>query len=62
VAVNLIVAAVTFLMAGFVAIWIARPRYRAWIEAPRFQPLRWDAPTESDKRDPTERGADSQRG
>jgi hypothetical protein len=44
VAVNLIVAAITLLMAGFVLLWLVRPRWRPWIEAPRYQPLRWDEP------------------
>jgi hypothetical protein len=43
VAVNVIVTAVTILMVGFVGIWLILPRTRGWIEAPKYQPLRWDA-------------------
>jgi hypothetical protein len=59
VAVNLIVAGVTLLMAAFVALWIARPSCRAWIEAPRYQPLSWDAPPEPEKGKPAG-GADGE--
>jgi hypothetical protein len=34
-AVNLIVAAVTLILAGFVAVWLAFPRLRPWMEAPK---------------------------
>ena len=34
VAINLIVAAVTLLMAGFVAVWALFPSLRAWMESP----------------------------
>ncbi|MFI5460984.1 MAG: hypothetical protein ACHRXM_36710 [Isosphaerales bacterium] len=34
-AINLIVAAVTLLMAGFVAVWILSPPLRAWMESPK---------------------------
>ncbi len=44
-AVNIIVVAVTLMMGGFVAIWLVCPRSRAWFEAPKQQPLRWDQPT-----------------
>lgn len=40
--INVIVVAVTLLMAGFVGTWLACPRYRPWIEAPKWQPLGWD--------------------
>lgn len=45
-AVTLIVAAATLLMAAFVGLWVFRPRCRAWIEAPKYQPLGWDEPEE----------------
>jgi hypothetical protein len=35
VAVNLIVAVVTMLVAGFVAVWIFVPRVRPWMEMPK---------------------------
>ena len=41
-AVNVIVAAVTLMMGGFVAVWLACPRCRPWFEAPKRQPLHWD--------------------
>ena len=44
-AVNVIVAAVTLMMGGFVAVWIVCPRCRPWFEAPKQQPLGWDQPT-----------------
>ena len=37
VAINLIVAAVTLLMAGFVAVWTLSPSLRAWMESPKFR-------------------------
>jgi hypothetical protein len=42
--INLIVVAVTLLMGGFVGVWLACPRCRLWIEAPKWQPLAWDEP------------------
>jgi hypothetical protein len=42
--INLIVIAVTLLMAGFIGVWLACPRSRLWIEAPKWQPLNWDEP------------------
>jgi hypothetical protein len=36
-AVNLIVAAVTLIMAGFVVVWVAFPRLRPWMEAPKVR-------------------------
>jgi hypothetical protein len=41
VAVNLIVLAVTLLMAGFVAVWCLCPRLRPWMEAPKYRILTW---------------------
>jgi hypothetical protein len=37
VAVNLIVLAVTLLMAGFLGVWICFPRLRAWMEMPKYR-------------------------
>ncbi len=42
--INVIVFAVTLLMSGFVAVWLACPKCRPWIEAPKWQPLEWDQP------------------
>jgi len=36
-AINLIVAAVTLLMAGFVTVWILSPPLRAWMESPKVR-------------------------
>ncbi len=41
VAVNLIVLAVTLLMAGFLFVWVCFPRLRGWIEAPKYRVLQW---------------------
>ena len=41
-AVNLIVIAATFLMAGFIAVWMLWPSSRPWLEAPKFPPAQWD--------------------
>ena len=41
-AVNVIVATVSALLLLFVAKWLISPHSRAWIEAPKFQPLNWD--------------------
>jgi hypothetical protein len=35
-AVNLIVLAVTLLMAAYVGVWIFFPRLRAWMEMPKY--------------------------
>jgi hypothetical protein len=37
VAVNLIVLAVTLLMAAFVCVWLFFPRLRAWMEMPKYR-------------------------
>jgi hypothetical protein len=42
VAVNVIVVAVTLLVGGFLAIWLAFPRLRPWFEAPKYRVLEWD--------------------
>jgi hypothetical protein len=41
-AVNVIVAAVTLMMGGYVAVWLVCPHCRPWFEAPKHQPLDWD--------------------
>ena len=46
--INVIVAAVTALVGGFVVARLAFPRCRPWIEAPKWQPLAWDQPPRSD--------------
>jgi hypothetical protein len=46
-AVNVIVAAVTLLIGGFVAVWLVCPRCRPWFEAPKRQPLGWDQPLQA---------------
>ena len=43
-AINIIVVAVTLLMGGFVAVWLACPSCRPWFEYPKRQPLSWDEP------------------
>ena len=40
-AVNLIVLAVTLLMAGFLVVWVCFPGLRRWIEAPKYRVLQW---------------------
>jgi hypothetical protein len=42
VAINLIVSAVTLLMAGFLLAWCLFPRLRPWIEAPKYRVLTWE--------------------
>jgi hypothetical protein len=42
VAVNLIVVAITLLIAGFVLVWACCPGLRSWIEAPKYRVLEWD--------------------
>lgn len=39
---NLIVVAITLLMAGFVLVWVCFPRLRPWIEAPKYRILTWE--------------------
>ena len=58
--INVIVVAVTLLMAGFVGVWLAFPRCRPWIEAPKWQPLAWDEPVSSSRPAP-EREAETSR-
>ena len=40
-AVNLIVSAITLLMAVFVFVWVWFPHLRALIEAPKYRVLAW---------------------
>ena len=44
-AINLIVIAITLLMLGFLLVWILFPRWRSWLEAPKYRVLRWHEPT-----------------
>jgi hypothetical protein len=37
VVVNLIVLAVTLLMAAFLGVWLFFPRLRAWMEVPKYR-------------------------
>jgi hypothetical protein len=37
VAINLIVLAITILMAAFVGVWIYFPRLRTWMERPKYR-------------------------
>lgn len=41
-AVNLIVITVTFLLMGFIVVWLGWPSCRPGLEAPKFPPARWD--------------------
>ncbi len=41
-AVNLIVLAITLLVACFLAVWACVPRLRGWIEAPKYRVLEWE--------------------
>jgi len=43
-AVNVIIAAVTIMMGGFVVVWLVYPKCRSWFESPKRQPLGWDQP------------------
>jgi hypothetical protein len=52
VAVNLIVVAVTLLVGGFLAIWLAFPHLRPWFEAPKYRVLEWDRRYPPAVRDP----------
>jgi hypothetical protein len=38
---NLIVLAITLLMAGFLLVWACFPRLRPWFEAPKYRILTW---------------------
>ena len=40
-AVNLIVFAVTLMVAGFLFAWVCFPKLRRWIEAPKYRVLQW---------------------
>jgi hypothetical protein len=50
--INVIVVAVTLLMAAFAVVWLACPRCRPWFEAPKWQPLTWDQPVARSDRSP----------
>jgi hypothetical protein len=39
---NLIVLAITLLMAAFLFTWARFPRLRPWIEAPKYRVLTWE--------------------
>jgi len=41
-ALNLILVAITLLMAGFLLVWCFFPHVRPWIEAPKYRVLLWD--------------------
>ncbi len=41
-ALNLIVLAITMLMAGFFLVWVCCPRLRPWMEAPKYRVLEWE--------------------
>ena len=56
--INVIVVAVTLLMGGFVGVWLVCPRCRPWIEAPKWQPLAWDAPAAPSDPLPARRGGE----
>ncbi len=49
-AMNLIVLAITLLMAGFLLVWLRFPATRAWFEAPKYRVLDWDQSSTPDKR------------
>jgi hypothetical protein len=51
-AVNLIVLAITLMMAGFLLVWVCFPKLRPWIEAPKYRILTW----QQRFRDPVVRG------
>ena len=40
--VNLIILAVTLLMAAFLLVWVCFPGFRPWIEAPKYRVLTWE--------------------
>lgn len=53
VAINLIVFAVSLLMAGFILVWLLCPQLRPWMEAPKYRILKWDAAQSAKPDDPT---------
>jgi hypothetical protein len=53
-AVNVIVLAVTLLMAGFLFVWLAFPHLRPWFEAPKYRVLEWDRRFPTEGRKPAE--------
>jgi len=40
--VNWIMLAVTLLMAAFLLVWLFVPRFRPWMEAPKYRVLTWE--------------------
>jgi hypothetical protein len=50
--INVIVIAVTVLLCVLVGVWLACPWCRPWIEAPKWQPLAWEGPPTSSRRQP----------
>lgn len=52
-AINLIVIAVSLLMAGFILVWLLCPQLRPWMEAPKYRILKWDAAQSAKPDDPT---------
>jgi hypothetical protein len=59
--VNLIVLAVSLLIAGFLAVWIAMPALRPWMEMPKHRFLRVQRSLPTVARD-TERGTTERSG
>jgi hypothetical protein len=57
--VNLIVAFVTLLMTGFLAVWLMFPHLRRWFEEPKYRFLEQQRafPEVTRQSTPTERGA-----
>jgi hypothetical protein len=57
-ALNLILAAITLLMAGFLLVWCCLPRLRPWIEAPKYRVLQWERREQEGPAPPGVPGAD----
>lgn len=58
-AVNLIVLAVTFMMAAFIVVWFFFPGLRAWMEMPKYRFLERQLAFPSVPGDPQRRGEQS---
>jgi hypothetical protein len=43
---NLLVLAITLLLAGFLLVWLLFPQVRPWIEAPKYRLLTWEQQVE----------------
>lgn len=41
-ALNLIVLAITLLLASFLLVWVCCPWLRPWMEAPKYRIFEWD--------------------